>query len=148
MIIKTTRFGEIEVADETVVEFPTGILGFPKYSKYVLIDIDENSPLKWLQSTQEPSLAFVVTNPNLFVADYSIDATRKDLVDINVEHAADVIILVLVTIPKDPSQITANLKGPLLINTKNNKGKQLIIDNPDYSIKFSLITSEALEEVV
>jgi len=148
MVIYTTRFGDIEIDDNTIIDFPTGILGFPKYRQYVLLDVDENSPLKWLQSLEEPSLAFVVTNPNLFMSDYSIDATRKDLTDIQVENAEDVIILVLVTIPKDPSLITANLKGPVLVNTKNNKGKQLIIDNPEYSIKFSLISNEPYEDVI
>jgi len=148
MVINTTRFGDIKIDENTIIDFPSGILGFPKYAKYVLLDMDENSPLKWMQSTEEPSLAFVVTNPNLFMPDYSIDATRKDLSDIQVENAEDVIILVLVTIPKDPSLVTANLKGPVLVNTKNNKGKQLIIDNPEYSIKFSLITNDAFEEVI
>ena len=68
--------------------------------------------------TDDPALAFVVTNPNLFKPDYMIDAYRKDLADINVQNEEDALVLVIVTVPKDPAKMTANLKGPILINTK------------------------------
>jgi flagellar assembly factor FliW len=87
----------------------------------------------------DPALAFVVTNPNLFKPDYIIDAYRKDLKDINVQEAEDVLILVIVTVPNDPSKMTANLKGPILINTQNRMAKQLVIDNNEYEIKFRLM---------
>ena len=148
MKIYTTQFGEIEINEETIITFPNGILGFPNYKKYAIIDVDENSPLKWLHSCEEPSLAFVVTDPNLFRSDYSIDAWKRDLEDIEVTDAADVLVLVLVTVPADPSKMTANLKGPVLINTKNNKAKQLIVDNPDYDIKYRLLPDELLEQVI
>lgn len=148
MKIYTTRFGEIEINDETIINFPSGILGFPDFKRYALLDVDENSPLKWLHSVDEPSLAFVVTNPNLFSPDYSIDAWRKDLEDIKVADAAEVIVLVLVTVPREPSKMTANLKGPILINTSNNLAKQLIVDNPDYDIKYRLLPDDVLEQVV
>ena len=77
MKVYTTRFGEIEIADETIIAFPNGILGFPEQTNYALINTDDNSPLKWLQSLDDPALAFVVTNPNLFKPDYMIDAYRK-----------------------------------------------------------------------
>ncbi|MCL2064669.1 MAG: flagellar assembly protein FliW [Candidatus Cloacimonetes bacterium] len=148
MTLYTTQFGEIEINDDTVITFPAGILGFPNFKQYALIDVDEGSPLKWLHSIEEPSLAFVVTDPNLFRPDYSIDAWKKDLEDIEVSDAKDVIVLVLVTVPTEPAKMTANLKGPVLINTKNNKAKQLIIDNPDYDIKYRLLPDEILEQVV
>jgi flagellar assembly factor FliW len=148
MKVYTTNFGEIEVNDETILDFPTGILGFPQYRRYALLDADENSPLKWLQSVEEPNLAFVVTDPNLFKQDYTIDAWKKDLEDIDVTDAEEVVVVVLVTVPSDPLQMTANLKGPLLINMKNNLAKQLIVDNPDYEIKFRLLPEDAITKVV
>lgn len=148
MKIYTTRFGEIEVNEETVITFPSGILGFPDVKKYVLLDVDENSPLKWLHSVEDPSLAFVVTDPNLFKADYVVDVQRKDLKDIDVTEAEEVIVLVLVTVPREPSRMTANLKGPVLINAKNNLAKQLIVDNQDYDIKYRLLPDDLIEQVV
>ncbi|MDD4156807.1 MAG: flagellar assembly protein FliW [Candidatus Cloacimonetes bacterium] len=148
MKIYTTRFGEIEVNDNTVITFPSGILGFPDVKNYVLLDVDESSPLKWMQSTEEPSLAFVVIDPNLFKADYVINAHRSDLKDIEVEKAEDVVVLVLVTVPREPSRMTANLKGPVLINVKNNKAKQMIVDDVDYDIKYRLLSEDMIEQVV
>jgi len=148
MKVYTTHFGEIEINDDTIITFPAGILGFPQYKKYALIDVDENSPLKWLHSIEEPSLAFVVTDPNLFRPDYSIDAWKKDLEDIQVTNAEEVIVLVLVTVPTDPSKMTANLKGPVLINTSNNLAKQLVVDNPEYDIKYRLLPDDVLDQVI
>ena len=148
MKVYTTNFGEIEVNDETIIDFPTGILGFPQFRKYALLDVDENSPLKWLQSIEEPGLSFVVTDPNLFKPDYTIDAWKKDLEDIKVTNAEDVLVLVLVTVPSDPLAMTANLKGPILINMATNLAKQLIVDNPEYDIKFRLLPDEMLQQVI
>ena len=148
MKVYTTNFGEIEVNEETIIEFPSGILGFPDLKQYALLEVDEGSPLKWLQSLEEPAISFVVTDPNIFKPDYSIEAWKKDLEDIQVENALDVIVLVLVTVPTEPTKMTANLKGPVLINTENRKAKQLIVDNPDYDIKFRLLPDEILEKVV
>lgn len=142
MKVYTSRFGEIQVSEETVINFPSGILGFSDTQNYALLNTDDNSPLKWLQSLDDPSLAFVVTNPNLFKSDYKIDAYRKDLSEIDVQNAEDVLVLVIVTVPKDPAKMTANLKGPILINTKNRLAKQLVVDNNDLEIKYRLLNDE------
>ena len=148
MKVYTTNFGEIELNEETFVTFPAGILGFPNQKKYAIIDVDANSPLKWLQSVEEPSISFVVTDPNLFYPGYSVETYKKDLEDIEIDQASDAIVLVIVTVPRDPSQMTGNLKGPILINAKTRLAKQLIVDNQDYDIKFRLLPDELLKQAV
>jgi flagellar assembly factor FliW len=148
MKINSTRFGEIEINEDTIINFEKGILGFPKNKQFVLLDTDDTSPFKWLQSVENPNLAFVVTNPTLFVTDYQIDVEKNEMKDINVDNPDDVIILVLVTVPEDPSKMTANFKGPLIVNKNNRKGKQIIVDNPKFDIKFRLIPDNFIEEVV
>ena len=71
MEVQTTRFGVIEIADERVIEFPKGLLGFPGMKRYCLLQPCEDALFFWLQSLDDPGLAFVVTDPSLFVADYS-----------------------------------------------------------------------------
>jgi len=148
MKVNTSNFGEIILNEDTFINFPTGILGFPNLKKYAIIDVDENSPLKWLQSTEEPSISFVVTDPNLFYPGYQIDVKKNDLADIEIEDAKDVIVLIIVTVPADPSQMTGNLKGPILINTKTRLAKQLIIDNQDYDIKYRLLPDDLLKQAI
>ena len=144
MKVYTANFGELELNEDTFITFPSGILGFPNQKQYAIIDVDANSPLKWLQSIEDPSVSFVVTDPNLFYPGYSVDAWKKDLEDIELSEATDAIVLIIVTVPKDPSQMTGNLKGPILINSKTRLAKQLIVDNLDYDIKFRLIPEEML----
>ncbi len=144
MKIKTKRFGEIEIDPKTKITFPSGILGFADHKDYVLIDANKKSPLKWLQSLESPDLAFVVTDPLIFKPDYQIRLYRADLEEIKVDDPTRVAQLVIVTVPKDPGKMTANLKGPLLINTENNLGKQVVLDHPDYDLKYRLLSDDAV----
>ncbi|MCL1826615.1 MAG: flagellar assembly protein FliW [Candidatus Cloacimonetes bacterium] len=148
MKVKTSNFGEIELNEDTFITFPTGILGFPNYKKYAIIDVDENSPLKWLQSVEEPAISFVITDPSLFYPGYSVDAWKNDLADIEIDEATDAIVLIIVTVPTEPALMTGNLKGPILINAKTRLAKQLIIDNPDYDIKFRLLPDDLLKQAI
>lgn len=73
MKCQSTRFGTFEVSDDTLLVFPSGILGFPDWTKYVLLDHDTDAPFKWLQCVEEPQLAFVILDPALFKPDYQCD---------------------------------------------------------------------------
>lgn len=141
MILKTKNFGLIEVDDTKVITFPKGILGFPQAKHFVILDKDDKSLLKWMQSTEVPNLAFVITNPLLFKADYVIDIYKKDLQELEASSLDDIAYFVIVTVPKDPEKITANLKGPIIVNMENYKAKQLILDNSDYDIKYKLLNN-------
>jgi flagellar assembly factor FliW len=148
MKIQTRRFGEIEIDTETIISFPNGILGFPTERRYVLLDPKRDSALKWMQSVDNPELAFVVTDPLLFKPDYEVNVFQADLEDIEVEDATDVAQLVIVTVPRDPGKMTANMKGPLLVNLKNRKAKQIVLDDPNYDLKFRLLPDEVIEKAV
>ena len=79
----TTRFGEIELNDEDIIQFPTGLYGFEKETRFVLMPFDEvDCPLEWMQSLINPALAFVVTDPFIFVPDYEpalLDSEKKEI---------------------------------------------------------------------
>ncbi len=148
MNIKTKRFGDIEIDPKTSIHFPSGILGFPRFRDYVLLDPNAKSPLKWLQSVDEPNLAFVVTDPLIFKPDYEIRVFPSDLEELKVEDPTTVVQLVVVNVPRDPSKMTANLRGPLLINTANHLARQIVLDDPDYDIKFRLLRDEDVAQAV
>ncbi|MDD3052144.1 MAG: flagellar assembly protein FliW, partial [Candidatus Cloacimonetes bacterium] len=107
MRIMTSRFGEIEVDEKKIIHFKRGILGFPSYKNYALLDPNAGSPLKWLQSIDEPKLAFVITEPSLFIQDYQIDIHKSELEDLETEILDNIIHFVIVTVPSDPSKMTA-----------------------------------------
>lgn len=124
----STRFGSFEVHSESLITFPSGVLGFPEQHRYVMLDHDAEAPIKWLQSVEEPELAFVILDPITFHSDYHVEVPADALVEIKAQVGEELAIAVILTIPSDdPGRITANLRGPLLISHKTKLGKQLVL---------------------
>lgn len=138
MEVKTKVNGIVNVEEKQLVTFPEGLLGFEKYKKFVLID-SEYEPFIWLQSTEESNLAFLMIDPFLICNDYEADIDDSTLKNIGVESAEDIIIMTLVTIPKDGSAITANFLGPIVINKKNRKCLQVILNDNRWTTKFDIV---------
>lgn len=125
---ESTRFGTIEVKDDSVLVFPSGILGFPEWTKYVLLDHDTDAPFKWLQCMEAPQLAFVVLDPAFFKMDYQIKIPLDALIEIQKQDSDELSVVTILTIPShDPSAVTANLRGPLVMNHRTRLCKQLVL---------------------
>lgn len=146
MQLETRHFGAIEIDENDIIDFSEGIPGFEDVKKFVIISSDEEgSPFKWLQSVDMPSLAFVIINPKVFKADYVVDVTDNEVGDLSIDDPNNVLIYSIVVVPEDISKMTANLKAPVLINTENNRGKQVIMEKGDYPIKYFFM--EELQKV-
>lgn len=143
MEVKTKANGIVNVDEKQLVTFPEGLLGFEKYTKFALID-SEYEPFIWLQSTEESNLAFLMIDPFLICSDYEADIDDSALRNIGADSAEDIIIMTLVTIPKDGSAITANFLGPVVINKKNRKCLQVILNDSRWTTKFDIV--KALEQ--
>ena len=127
-VFHTSRFGDIEVGEDRILEFPTGIIGFPHMKRYVLLDHDRNMPFQWLQSLDHESLAFIVMDPNLFKPDYRVVLGPPDMAELGANSSEELLLLVILTVPtSDPSRITANLRGPIVVNRDTRKGKQMVL---------------------
>lgn len=141
--IASKNFGNITVREDQIITFRPGLLGFAELHRYVLIEHGQESPFLWLQCVDNPELAFVVIDPAFVLTDYQlgpINGIRKEL---EVEDLKDLRVLVILTIPPGaPQEMTANLMGPLLINLANRRGKQLIIENPQYSHKHRVLPAK------
>ena len=141
MEVNTSRFGVINVPEDSFYIFPAGLLGFPLEKKFAIIS-ENNGPLKWLQSISEPELAFVVCDPLLFKSDYRVKVAKAELVDIEVEDVNKAVVLVILVIRERPEDITANLLGPLVFNSDNRKAKQLVLSDSDYTTKYKILTGK------
>ena len=139
MQVETSRFGTIEVDESQVFTFPMGMLGFAKLKKYVVIDHTQDSPFKWLQSIEESGLAFIITDPTFFRPDYQIKVRRGEVSMLQVENEDDLVVSVIMTIPENPQNMTANLLAPLIFNMANRRGMQHVLTNSDYSVKFHVL---------
>ena len=87
VVIQTKPFGEIEVDDKQIIDFPDGIFGFDYIKKFVILDSDENSPFKWMQAFTEPDLAFIIIQPDYFTPDYELAISQSDLDAVDAEKA-------------------------------------------------------------
>ncbi len=139
----TTRFGRLEVAKDKIMHFPNGLIGFPETKRFILMDY-KDTLLKWIQAVDDKDIAFIVVPAVEFFPDFSvkIDNVTKDLLEIGNEE--DVIVFSILRV--DNEQVTANLQGPLVINSLNKKGIQIVNEDPRFSYQTpmrSLDTAEA-----
>ena len=140
--IQTSRFGTIEIEETRVIHFPEGLLGFPLHRDYILLDHRPDSPFCWLQSTDAPELAFVVTDPFRFIADYLQGLSAEEQARFEVEEGGERVILNLVTIPSGQvEKTTVNLLGPLVIDATARTGKQVVLAGAGYSHRQPLFAS-------
>lgn len=137
MNLETTRFGNVEIDDDRVINFPSGLLGFSSYSKFVLLQPDEQGVFFWLQSTEAPDLAFVVTDPALWITDYQANIRKDQMEELGMGEIADAQVLVIVN--KRDDSITSNLQGPLVINVQGRVGMQLVLADKRWSTRHELL---------
>lgn len=133
------RFGEQTVSRDKVILFPDGIPGFETCKSYALFDDVESAPFQWLLSIENPRLGFVVVNPTFLWPDYDPKISRDDLKSLEVTDTNDVLIYSIVTLSDNPTEVTVNLSGPILINSINRKARQLALLNDQYTTKHKVL---------
>lgn len=138
MEIVTKARGKIEIAEDRLLTIPEGLFGFEKYTKYALVDSDYE-PFLWLQSCEDPNLAFLIVDPFLICSEYETDIDDDTLAKIGIAKPEDIIIMTIVTVPHDGSAITANFQGPLVINKKNHECLQAILSDNRWSTKVNIL---------
>ena len=137
MMIKTSRFGEVDVDQTRIITFPKGLLGFPKYKQYVLIEAGDESYFWWLQSIEMADLAFVVTDPSLFVPTYKVPLKPEQMQEMGLESLEDAQVFVIVN--KRDQVLTGNLQGPLVIHCGKRVGQQLVLSDRRFTTRVPLI---------
>ncbi len=137
MRINTSRFGQVEVDNGRLITFDKGLLGFPAYKQYALLQPTDDSYFYWLQSIDAPELAFVVTDPALFVADYEVPIKADQMQAMGMTSLADAQVLVIVN--KRGNVLTGNLRGPLIINTLSKTGEQFVLSDRRFNTRVPLL---------
>lgn len=139
LVIRSTRFGEIQVRSDRVITVLGGIIGFPKEKYFVLLDY--NPPFSWLHSTENPDLAFVVVNSAEFGSAYTDIIPTVDS-ELGLNSADDLSIMNVVTFRSDPGDATVNLKAPIIVNVQSLVGRQIILDHAELSTRTPLFARE------
>lgn len=129
----TTRFGRVSIGKDKIISFSRGIPGFGNLRRFILIDHDAEGFFKWLQSMDDPAVAFLLTNPNAYKPDYTVTLKRAETEELGVKDPAEVVSLVMVCVSQgEKKQVSLNLKGPIVFNSGNMRALQCIIDRDDY----------------
>jgi flagellar assembly factor FliW len=139
MEIDTKPFGTIEIDEDKIVTLKEGLLGFENRERFVIIGREEEQPFEWLQSVEDGSLAFVVCQANTILPNYQLSILREDLDDIDANSEEDITVYLIVVVPDDPDEMTVNLKGPIVINSENYVGKQIINQVDEYGVRHRLL---------
>jgi flagellar assembly factor FliW len=144
MLIETTRFGPVEIDETRVMTFADGLLGFPDHQRYALIQTSPDPVFYWLQSLDDPELAFVVCDPLVFIPDYQVPVRAEDLAALELQDLNDCQVLVIVN--RIEGELTGNLLGPLVIGSHSLRGRQLVVADKRYSTRERLVPARAGRE--
>ncbi|MCF6461001.1 flagellar assembly protein FliW [Clostridium sp. Cult3] len=149
MKLNTKYFGAIEIREQNIIHFPEGILGFEDERQFVIINNeDEQNPFHWLQSVQNPELAFVIINPFFVYPNYDIVLPKSVQEKLKIRTEKDIAIYSIVVIPKDMEKMTTNLLGPIIININEKLGKQVILDDDRYTTKHYIFQQNSQDRSV
>ena len=139
MKIETKFFGAVEIDEAQIVEFAHGIPGFENDHQFAVLKHDD-SPFHVLQSVKRAELAFIIIELGKVVPDYEIDLPDEVVAELKLEKPEEALVCAIVVLPSDISQATVNLAAPLVINVKEKRGVQIILNNPAYGIKHPLFS--------
>jgi flagellar assembly factor FliW len=132
-----TRFGEVEYDPTNLLHFPAGLIGLPNLRHFIVMPNKKQGPLFWIQSVDEPDIAFVLTDPTNFFLDYLVKPDTSERQSLHIEEDDDCFTLSVVTVPPDQN-ITLNLAAPILFAPKSNRAIQIILEGTNYSSRTPL----------
>ena len=141
MKIETKIFGEIDIADDKIITFTNGIIGFPELKRFALLHDEEKGTdvgIRYLQSLDEPAFAMPVMDPLIVKPDYDPEVDDQLLTSAGNITAENILVLVTVTVPSDLTKMSVNLQGPFVINVEEHKACQVIVERGDYPVKFPI----------
>ncbi len=140
MVISTSRFGAVAITSEDIIHFPEGLLGFNELRRFVLLDDPTDEIFAWLQSCEDPNIAFPLLEPELFTNNYTVQLTKHDLEIMGLKSTEGIRFFSIITIPSDPTQMTANLKAPIVIHVQSRVARQVVLQDNSLAIREPIFT--------
>ncbi len=141
MIINTRVFGAIDITEDKIITFESGIIGFPDLKHFTLLHDDEegkDAGIRFLQSIEEPGFAMPVMDPLIVKPDYDPQVEDELLKSLGKIDESNLLVLVSATIPSDLTKMSVNLQGPFVINVEERKACQVIVDTDKFPVKFPI----------
>ncbi|HRK21048.1 MAG TPA: flagellar assembly protein FliW [Fimbriimonadaceae bacterium] len=125
-----TRFGSLDYTDSDILTFTEGLIGFAHCQRFILVQTQSKGSFRWLQSIEEPKIAFLVVDPASYVRGYALEIEDDEAESLAIGPDTATLVLTTASIPPGrPQEMTINLAGPIVINADARTGRQLIVDN-------------------
>lgn len=140
MKINTTRFGELEVAKKDIITFKEGVLGFEHLKRFFIVDPGDQTLILWFQSIDDDKTAFPIIEPKIFNPDYSIKLLPAELQSLELEDVNGASVYTILTIPKTVTEMSANLKAPIIINNKTKNARQIVLQDSKLEVRYQMYT--------
>ena len=139
MKLNTARFGEIEIEENRVFNFVMPIIGFDMLHKFIILDPNKDTLFKWLQSIEDPALAFPIISVSTLNLDYTIDLPDNIVETLDIKNVESLLVMNITSIPQDnPKGTTINLLAPLIFNLDNQNAAQIVLSGSGYDISYSM----------
>lgn len=138
MKITTTRFGELEVDKKDIIEFTEGLLGFENLKKFFIVDPGDQTLILWLQSTDDAATAFPIIEPKIFQPNYMVKLLPVELNSLALENLQNASVYTVLTIPQNVTEMSANLKAPVIINNKTKMARQIVLQDSKLEVRFKM----------
>lgn len=139
MDIETKFLGTVEINEQDILTFETGLPGFPNARKFVLLPLDADLPLVVLQSVEQQELGFVLAYPFAFKKDYEFEIDEEVKEDLQIEKEDEIVPYTILTLKETFQESTMNLLAPVVINTVKKLGKQIVLqDSASYPLRYPI----------
>lgn len=138
MDIKTRNFGVVTVQQDAVYSFPAGVYGFEDCHEFAIFqhDLDDELSLLYLHNTQGDFPCFLVFEPWDLFKGYAPKLSPEDLEACGVTSEDDLIFLSIAKLPAVATDLSLNLKSPVVLNPRTKEARQVILTNPDYEVRY------------
>ncbi len=143
MILNTSKFGEIEIEEDRIFNFVMPIIGFDELTKFIILEPNKDNLFKWLQSIEEPSLAFPIISVASLDYDYSVDLSDNVVNELDIQDPDSILVMNITSIPQDnPRGTTINLLAPLIFNIDNQTAAQIVLSGSGYDISYPMFKKD------
>lgn len=147
--VNSSRFGEVEINEEQVITFPSGIAGFDMLKNWCLLHLDEAPDYNWLQSLEEPGIALLLADPDMLFNGYIADVREEQVIDLDLNSddtaIPSLVMRVVLKWDEEKRRFFANLRAPLIFNLDNRLAVQVILQKADYSMFEEIKTTNDAE---
>jgi len=139
--VQTTRFGELEVDKKDLINFKEGMLGFEQLKKFFIVDPGDQTLILWLQSVDDETTAFPIIEPKIYSPDYTAKLLPAEMASLELETLTDASVYTILTIPQVVTDMSANLKAPIVINNKTKIARQIVLQDSKLEVRHKMYLS-------